>query len=463
MKFVYLINEYKGKNMNELFGEKGTYILEIANLGLPVMNGLIVTTDACTQFYKEAEKINYNILEQVNKYINKLEQSTNKKFGNIDNPLLLSIKCSPKSNIPNIMDSVLNVGLTYDMVENLSKNTDEYIWIWECYLNFIKNYSKIIMGIDLECYEYVKEILNNNSQLTIEQLRVLFIKLKQEYKLKTQTDFPDNSTKQLYSIINIAFKSWNNDRAISYRKLNDISFEDGMAICIQPMVFGNINKNCGTGTIFTRDPISGNSIDEFTNKKYFLGNFSKQSIENTINENKDFINENSIFAKEYPDIYIQLKNISKVLERHYKNMLKIDFEVENNKLFITEVCVGKRTAKASLKIACDISEEYNLSQKIYQFQVKDTPVNYDFEFDDFKQKAIKPLDNVVEKLENINDFNSFKIIKKAERLLNINTFDNYSLKDIKQLKNNLKRNKKNLFYFKENSNNATLAKKLVKK
>ena len=167
MKFVYLINEYKGKNMNELFGEKGTYILEIANLGLPVMNGLIVTTDACTQFYKEAEKINYNILEQVNKYINKLEQSTNKKFGNIDNPLLLSIKCSPKSNIPNIMDSVLNVGLTYDMVENLSKNTDEYIWIWECYLNFIKNYSKIIMGIDLECYEYVKEILNNNSQLII--------------------------------------------------------------------------------------------------------------------------------------------------------------------------------------------------------------------------------------------------------------------------------------------------------
>ena len=210
MKYVYLFNEYKNKSMSELFGKKGTFILESINLGLPVKNGFIITTDACNQFYEENKKINYEILGQINEGINNLEDLTKKKFGNIDNPLFISIKCSPKYVVPNIMDSIINVGLTSDIVENISKNTDEFIWIWECYLDFIKNYSKIVMELDLESYDYVRDILNKDkSKLTIEQLRILANKLKEEYKLKTKTVFPDNQVEQLYQVIDTAFKSWN--------------------------------------------------------------------------------------------------------------------------------------------------------------------------------------------------------------------------------------------------------------
>ncbi len=350
MKYVYLFNEYKGNDIYNKLGEKGTYLSEITSLGLPVANGFIITTDACNQYYKDNKKINRDILEQINEYINQLEQSTGKMFGDIDNPLLISVKCSPKNEIPNIMNTILNVGLTEQIVENLSKNTNEFVWIWECYLNFIKDYAKNIMNIDLEHYEHVKNILNNSTlQLTTKELRLLSNELKEEYKLKTQTEFPDNSLEQLYSIINVAFKSWNNQKANIYRTDLDIPFMDGMAICIQTMVFGNINKNCKISTIFTRDPITG--------QQFFIDKYSKHSLEFSINTYHDFTIEHSTLSNEFPKIYNQLKNLSKLLEFYYKDMLKIDFVIENNKLFITQVCKGKRTVSAALKIAEDFADE----------------------------------------------------------------------------------------------------------
>lgn len=350
MKYIYLFNEYKKNDLQDLLGNKGANLSKITNLGLPVSNGFIITTDACNQYYRDDEKINPEIQKQINEYINKLEQITGKNFGNINNPLLVSIKCGAKNEIPNIMNTILNVGLTEDIVENLSKNTNDFIWIWECYLNFIQNYSKNVIGIDLECFKDIKNILKNNKpQLTIEILRMLASKLKEEYKLKVQTDFPDNSTKQLTSIINFSFKSWSNERANVFRNDLDIPFTSGLAICIQSMVFGNINKNCGTGTIFTRDPITG--------EKKLIGNFSKQSLETYVDLHMDSTLERSTLSSEFSEIYGQLKDICKLLESHYKDMLKIDFVIENNKLFVIQVSKGKRTANAALKIACDFFDE----------------------------------------------------------------------------------------------------------
>lgn len=371
MKYVYLFNEYKESDIVNKLGKKGTYLSEITNLDLPVPSGFVITTDACNQYYKDDQKISNEILEQLNEYIIKLEQLTGKTFGSIDNPLLIAIKCSSKNETPNLMNTILNVGLTEEIVENLSNNTKDYFWIWECYLNFIKDYSKNIMGVDLECFEYVNTILKNKSELTKEELRILSNKLKEEYKLITKTEFTDNSLKQLHSIIDFAFKSWNNQRANIYREDTNIPFTDGLAICIQSMIFGNKNKRCGTGTIYTRDPITGDKV--------FIGNFSKQSLNTYVNINMNYEFLNSKFDIEFQKEYEQLKDICVLLENHYKDMLKINFVVDNNKLLITQVCKGKKTAIAALKITCDLideqktnnlAEQNNILTKVKSFDKK---------------------------------------------------------------------------------------------
>lgn len=369
MKYVYLFNEYKESDIVSKLGKKGTYLSETTNLDLPVPSGFVITTDACNQYYNDNQKINNEILEQINEYIIKLEQSTGKIFGNINNPLLIAIKCSSKNEIPNLMDTILNVGLTEEIVENLSNNTNGFLWIWECYFNFIKDYSKNIMGVDLECFEHIQNILKNNLDLSKEELKNFSNKLKEEYLLKTQTEFPDNSLQQLYSVINTAFKSWNNERANIYRTDVNIPFTDGLAICIQSMVFGNSNIKCGTGTIFTRDPITGDKI--------LTGNFSKQSLNTSVklsiysNYYVDYNFDNSAFAIEFSKEYDYLKDICVLLEKHYKDMLKVNFVVDNNNLFITQVCKGKRTAQAALKIACDFTDEQNnILTKVKTFDKK---------------------------------------------------------------------------------------------
>lgn len=348
MKYVYMFNECKKKDIYDKLGKVGTYLSEITNLGLPVPNGFIITTDACNQYYENKQNINREILEQINEYLINLEQSTQKKFGSIDNPLLIAVKCSSK-NVPNIMNTILNVGLTKEIVENLSKNTDEFVWIWENYFNLINDYARNVMGIDLEYYQNIQNTLNNNqSLLTIEKLRTLSESLKKEYKSKTLTEFPNNPLEQLYLIINNAFKAWNNPLANIYRKDMSTPFSDGMAICIQSMVFGNMNENCKTGTIFTRSPITG--------EKFFIDKKNNQSLETSFDVYDDSTIEFKILSNKFPEIYNQLKNISSSLEHHYKDMLKIDYVIENNTLFITQICIGKRTAKAALKIACDFCD-----------------------------------------------------------------------------------------------------------
>lgn len=270
MKYVYLLNEYKEDDMVSKFGKKGAYLSDVSSLGLISPNCFMITTDACNQYYEDNQKMNNEILEQINEYLIKLEHLTGKTFGDINNPLLISIKCSSKNEIPNIIDTILNVGLTEEIVENLSNNTDEFLWIWECYFNFIKYYAKNIMGVELSYYEYVLNILNSKINLTKEDLKNFSNGLKKEYFLKTRTEFPDNSLKQLYSIIDFVFRSWNSQKMIVYRTDMDIPFSDSLSICIQSMVFGNRNKNSGTGTVFTRDPLTGD--------KKLTGNFSIQSL-----------------------------------------------------------------------------------------------------------------------------------------------------------------------------------------
>ena len=357
MKFVYLFNEYKEKNIWEKFGKKGTYLSEIINLGLNVPNGFVITTDACNEYYENNRKLNQDITEQINEYIRKLEQLTRKRFGDNDNPLLISVKCSTKNEVPNIMNTILNVGLTEEMVENLSKNTNKFIWIWECYFNFIKDYAKSIMNVDLEAYEYIKNILNDKKiALSIEELRFLLAKLKKEYQLKTKTEFPDNSEEQLYSIINACFKSWGNERANTYRRDMDIPAKEGLAVCIQSMVLGNVNKNCKIGTIYTRNPITGQPLftDESSNDltEYCAYHFDE-----------DF-GEEHLLSEQFPEIFNELRNISILLEKYYRDMIKINYVIENNKLFITGVCKGKRSVKAALKIACDFADEDKMNNLI---------------------------------------------------------------------------------------------------
>lgn len=397
MKLVYLFNEYKEKNICDKFGKNGTFLSESFDLGLNIPNGFVITTDACNEYYENNQKINEETEEQINEYILKLEQLTEKYFGDKNNPLLLTLKCSSKNEIPGIMDTISNVGLTEVIVDNLSKDTNDFIWVWESYFKFINDYAKTIYNVDLETYKYVKNILNDKkTTLTKENLKVLLDKLKREYKLKTKIEFPDDYEEQLYSLINAYFKSWSNERANIYRRDMDIPAKEGMAICIQQMPFGNINKNCGIGSIYTRDPITGETKDEFTGRKYFVGKFSRQSVDNKLDVNFDFINEESTLATEFPEIYKQLKIISRRLEKHYEDMIKIDFVVENNKLSITDICKGKRTTKAGLKIQCDIFDEYVLSKKNEDSEER-KKVCFDFVFGGFKQKEIEPLESIVKK------------------------------------------------------------------
>lgn len=392
MKLVYLFNEYKEKNICDKFGKNGTFLSESFDLGLNIPNGFVITTDACNEYYEDNQKINEETEKQINEYILKLEQLTGKYFGDKNNPLLLTLKCSLKNEVPGIMNSISNVGLTDDVVKNLSKGTNNFIWVWECYFNFIHDYAKCVMNVDLETYEYIKCVLNDKkATLSIEELEVLLSKLKREYKVKVKIDFPSNLEEQLYSIINACFKSWDNERANIYRRDMDIPFNEGIAVCVQSMVIGNKNKNSGIGTIFTRDPITGETKDLFTGEKYFVGKFSKQSIENNYDVNMDFINGESILAVEFPGIYKEIKAIAKILEKNYQDMFEIDFVIEDNKLFITNICKGKRTSKADLKIKFDIINEEILNKKDESLEDKEIKVSFDLVFGGFKQRKIEPL------------------------------------------------------------------------
>lgn len=400
MKYVYLFNEPKEKKVADKFGTNGTYLSNMSNLGLDVPNGFVITTDVCNEYYENNKEINQDIREQINEYIHKLEQLTKRSFGGDYNPLLLSVRCSLKNEVPGIMNSISNVGLTDDVVQNLSKGTNNFIWVWECYFNFIHDYAKCVMNVDLETYEYIKCVLNDKkATLSIEELEVLLSKLKREYKVKVKIDFPSNLEEQLYSIINACFKSWDNERANIYRRDMDIPFNEGIAVCVQSMIIGNKNKNSGIGTIFTRDPITGETKDLFTGEKYFVGKFSKQSIENNYDVNIDFINGESILAVEFPGIYKEIKAIAKILEKKYQDMFEIDFVIEDNKLFITNICKGKRTSKADLKIKFDIINEEILNKKNKTLELKEKKVSYDLAFGGFNQRKMESLCKI-EKKEN---------------------------------------------------------------
>lgn len=371
MKYVYSFNEEKNKFSCNKFGKKGSYLLEATNLGLPVPSGFIISTDACNQFYKDNKSINIDILAEINSNIVKLETLTGRKFGNINNPLLVAIKCSSKNEIPSLMDTILNVGLTEGIVKNLSNNTNDFLWLWKCYFNLINDYAKIIIGVSLEYFQTIQDILKNKFDVTIDELTVISSKLKEEYFFKTKTKFPDDSFKQLYSIIEFALNSWNNKKSSIYRNDAGLEFSDGLSVCIQSMVLGNCSQKSGTGVIYTRDPIVGDKI--------YFGDFVKQSLYVSEDVNTYVDLDKSLFAIEFAKEYETLKDICNKLEQYYNDMVKICFVIENNNLFITQVSKGKRTTAAALKIACEIADEQesmclsdgnNSLKKINKFESK---------------------------------------------------------------------------------------------
>lgn len=343
MKYIYMFNE-TNKYMEKYIGKKGGNLAEITNLNLSVPPGFIITTKACNDYYQNNESISDELKEQIYNYIEKLEHLTGKKFGDQDNPLMLSISCGAKTGIQGIMDTILNVGLNEEIIENLSKNNDKR-WLCECYLKYIYNYSKIVNNIELKKYE--------NQLDSIEDIKQCINKLKEEYKLKTQIDFPQDPYEQLNSVIITCLNSWNSKNANIDRKDLDISFDSGLAIYIQTMVFGNKNKDSGVGYIYSRDPITGEKV------KYC--EFSKESQEN-LKYDDPYQSIKQEFLNKFPTIYTKLENIAEMLENNYKDLVRIDFVVEDNQLFIIRAGIGKRTMRAAIKIAYDLAEENRNSE-----------------------------------------------------------------------------------------------------
>lgn len=344
MKYIYMFNE-TNKYMEKYIGKKGGNLAEITNLNLPVPSGFIISTKACNDYYQNNENISDELKEQIYNYIEKLEILTGKKFGNKENPLILSISCGAQTGIQGIMDTILNVGLNEEIIENLSKNNDDNRWLWKCYLNYIYNYSRIVNNIELKKYE--------KSLDSIEDIKQCINKLKEEYKLKTKINFPQDSYEQLNSLIITCLNSWNSQEANIYRKDSDIPFDYGLAIYIQTMVFGNKNKDSGVGYIYSRDPMTGEKVK--------FCEFFRESQE-YLNCIHQYATINYEFLNNFPTIYTKLENILEMLEKQYKDMVRIDFAVEDNQLFIIRAGIGKRSAIAALRIAGDLAKENRNSE-----------------------------------------------------------------------------------------------------
>ena len=335
-KYVYFFGagQTEGNaNMRELLGGKGANLAEMAGLGLPVPQGFTITTEACTRYYDDGKKIGTDIQKQVMEYIDKLEKSAGKKFGDLKNPLLVSVRSGARASMPGMMDTILNLGLNEKVVETLAKQTKNPRWAWDCYRRFIQMFSDVVMEVGKKYFEKLiddmkaKKHVKNDVDLTAADLKTLATQFKAEYKAKIGKDFPTDAKEQLFEAIKAVFRSWDNPRANVYRRDNDIPYSWGTAVNVQMMAFGNLNDQSGTGVAFTRDPATGE------------------------------------MAEVMPKVFKQFQKICDTLEEHYRDMQDMEFTIENQKLFMLQTRNGKRTAKAALKIACDLVDEGMRSEK----------------------------------------------------------------------------------------------------
>ena len=353
-KWVYLFKEGDA-SMRNLLGGKGANLAEMTNIGLPVPQGFTITTEACTQYYEDGREINDEIQGQINEYIGKMEEITGKKFGDAENPLLVSVRSGARASMPGMMDTILNLGLNETVVEVLAKKSGNPRWAWDCYRRFIQMYSDVVMEVGKKYFEELIDKMKAEKgvtfdvELTADDLKTLAEQFKAEYKAKIGEDFPSEPKEQLMGAIKAVFRSWDNPRANVYRRDNDIPYSWGTAVNVQMMAFGNMGDDCGTGVAFTRDPATG--------EKKLMGEFLINAQGEDVVAGVRTPMPIAKMAEEFPEAFAQFEEVCKTLETHYRDMQDMEFTVENKKLYMLQTRNGKRTAKAALKIACDLVDE----------------------------------------------------------------------------------------------------------
>ncbi|MBD5098256.1 MAG: pyruvate, phosphate dikinase [Clostridiales bacterium] len=359
-KYVYLFSEGNA-NMRELLGGKGANLAEMTNIGMPVPQGFTITTEACTQYYEDGQKINDEIQAEIMEYIVKMEEITGKKFGDLENPLLVSVRSGARASMPGMMDTILNLGLNEEVVEVIAKQSNNPRWAWDCYRRFIQMYSDVVMEVGKKYFEQLidqmkeKKGVTQDVELTADDLKELAGQFKAEYKAKIGSDFPSDPKEQLMGAIKAVFRSWDNPRANVYRRDNDIPYSWGTAVNVQSMAFGNMGDDCGTGVAFTRNPATG--------EKKLFGEFLTNAQGEDVVAGVRTPMPIAEMAEKFPEAFAQFEDVCKRLEDHYRDMQDMEFTVEHGKLYMLQTRNGKRTPAAALKIACDLVDEGMIDEK----------------------------------------------------------------------------------------------------
>ena len=389
-KFVYLFKEGNG-SMRELLGGKGANLAEMTNLGMPVPQGFTITTEACTQYYADGETINDEIKAEIMQYIGEMEKITGKKFGDLENPLLVSVRSGSRASMPGMMDTILNLGLNDEVVESFAKKTNNPRFAYDSYRRFIQMYSDVVMEVGKAYFEKLidemkeKKGIKLDTELDADDLKELARQFKEEYKNKIGADFPSDPVEQLFGAIKAVFRSWNNPRAIYYRRMNDIPSSWGTAVNVQSMVFGNMGDSSGTGVAFSRNPSTGEA------KLYgeFLMNAQGEDVVAGIRTPQTI----DQLKEQNPEVYDEFYKIVYTLEKHYKDMQDMEFTIEEGKLYMLQTRNGKRTAAAALKIACDLVEEglINEEDAVKMIDPKQLDALLHPQFDADALKAAKPI------------------------------------------------------------------------
>ena len=389
-KYVYLFSEGNAK-MRELLGGKGANLAEMTGLGLPVPQGFTITTEACTQYYEDGRQINPEIQAEIMAYIEKMEGITGKKFGDLENPLLVSVRSGARASMPGMMDTILNLGLNEEVVKVIAKKSGNPRWAWDCYRRFIQMYSDVVMEVGKKYFEQLIDRMKEERgvtqdvELTAEDLRSLAAQFKAEYRAKIGEDFPSDPKEQLMGAVKAVFRSWDNPRANVYRRDNDIPYSWGTAVNVQMMAFGNMGETSGTGVAFTRDPATG--------EKHLMGEFLMNAQGEDVVAGVRTPMPIAKLKEVMPEVYDQFLGICKTLENHYRDMQDMEFTIEDRHLYMLQTRNGKRTAKAALKIACDLVDEGMISEQEAVMMID--PRNLDTllhpQFDAKALKATKPV------------------------------------------------------------------------
>ena len=365
-KYVYLFSEGNAK-MRELLGGKGANLAEMTNIGLPVPQGFTITTEACTKYYEDGRKINDEIMAQIMEYIAKMEEITGKKFGDMENPLLVSVRSGARASMPGMMDTILNLGLNEQVVHVIAEKSNNPRWAWDCYRRFIQMFSDVVMEVGKKYFEKLIDAMKEkkgvtfDTELTAEDLHELANQFKAEYKKQLGKDFPDDPKEQLFAAIEAVFRSWDNPRANIYRMDHDIPYSWGTAVNVQMMAFGNMGDDCGTGVAFTRSPATGS--------KGLFGEFLTNAQGEDVVAGVRTPMPITEMEQKFPEAFKQFVEVCQTLENHYHDMQDMEFTVEHGKLYMLQTRNGKRTAAAAIKIACDLIDEGMISEEEALMQI----------------------------------------------------------------------------------------------